>query len=247
MYRISNKNSLSRITFKHLVFHCRKEVLLTDNPAICDMTPTLTKNIVIRQEYSKQHKQGFANRLLISRRICVTGSYPNFNWCWPIQKVQKWPWRIIIMRLLFCRSAAKWAALITLWFSRFLGPEKIFLTSGKWALEKASRLLVLFLGTGSVIVSGSSAKHSLRCLHKLLRPTHAAWPFWPSFHCVHKLEWRFEKAELEFMWALSVDHYQSTFGKDATACNGGASCDCDELIDQRFYERILMDIKRSLI
>lgn len=63
MYRISNKNSLNRITFKHLVFHCRKEVLRTDKPAICDMTPTLTKNIVIRQEYSNQHKQRFADYL----------------------------------------------------------------------------------------------------------------------------------------------------------------------------------------
>lgn len=165
------------------MFHCRKEVLLTDKPAICDTTPTLTKTL-----WSGKNIQTNTNRdlpkdylLLISRRICVIGSYPNFNWCWPIQKVQKWPWRIIIVRLLFCRSAAKWAASITLWFSRFLGPEKIFLTSGKWALEKASRLLVLFLGTGSVLVSGSSAKHSLRCLHKLLSPTHAAWPFWAPF------------------------------------------------------------------
>lgn len=43
MCRISNKNSLNRNTFKHLVFRCRKEVLLTDKPAVCDTTPTLTK------------------------------------------------------------------------------------------------------------------------------------------------------------------------------------------------------------
>lgn len=39
---------------------------------------------------------------------------------------------------------------------------------------------------------------------------------------------------------------KSTFGKHTTACNRGASCDCAELIDQRFYERILMDIKHYL-